>query len=62
MSIGPELLAHEERWLDSRSSRSTAGGSAGEIAGRFGGEDEGGLEHTLHENLIGVFGPIGAMG
>ncbi|KAK0367370.1 hypothetical protein LTR91_007371 [Friedmanniomyces endolithicus] len=63
MPTGPELLALEERWLDSGSNPSTAGGgSGGEDAGGFGDEDEGGLEDMLYGNLIGFFWPIGAMG
>ncbi|TKA74775.1 hypothetical protein B0A55_03864 [Friedmanniomyces simplex] len=59
MPSGPELLALEERWLDSGSSPSTAGG---EDAGGLDGEDVGGLEDMLYGNLIGFFWPIGAIG
>ncbi|KAK1820940.1 hypothetical protein LTR12_004652 [Friedmanniomyces endolithicus] len=63
MPIGPELLALEERWLDSGSNPSAAGGGGGgQEAGGFGDEDEGGLEDMLYGNLIGFFWPIGAMG
>lgn len=59
MPTGAELLALEERWLDSGSS--TAAGPAGDDAGGFGPEDAGGLEDMLWGNLIGFFWPIGAM-
>ncbi|KAK0948045.1 hypothetical protein LTR29_000569 [Friedmanniomyces endolithicus] len=63
MPTGPQLLALEERWLDSGSNPSAAGGSGGGgDAGGFGDEDEGGLEDMLYGNLIGFFWPIGAMG
>ena len=58
MPTGPELLALEERWLDSGSNAATAGA---EDTGGFGGEDAGGLEDMLYGNLIGFFWPIGAM-
>lgn len=58
MPTGPELLALEERWLDSGSNAATAG--AGDTGG-FGSEDVGGLEDMLYGNLIGFFWPIGAM-
>lgn len=59
MPTGPELLALEERWLDSGSNAATAGG--GEDTGGFGSEDAGGLEDMLYGNLIGFFWPVGAM-
>ncbi|EMC95219.1 hypothetical protein BAUCODRAFT_532297 [Baudoinia panamericana UAMH 10762] len=58
MPSGPELLALEERWLDSGSNAATAGS---EDAGGFGSEDAGGLEDMLYGNLIGFFWPVGAM-
>ncbi|KAK5175305.1 uncharacterized protein LTR77_000443 [Saxophila tyrrhenica] len=55
MPSGPELLALEERWLDNGHS------PAGDEAGGFVSEDEGGLEDMLYGNLTGFFWPIGAM-
>jgi len=60
MPSGPDLLALEERWLDSGSNTATAGAGA-EDAGGFGGEDSAGLEDMLYGNLIGFFWPMGAM-
>ncbi|KAK3116890.1 hypothetical protein LTR53_002260 [Teratosphaeriaceae sp. CCFEE 6253] len=59
MPTGAELLALEERWLDSGSNGATAGA---EDAGGFGGDDAGGLDDMLWGNLIGFFWPVGAMG
>ncbi|KAK5119382.1 hypothetical protein LTR85_007738 [Meristemomyces frigidus] len=58
MPSGPDLLALEERWLDSGSGTASAGDEA---AGGFVGEDAGGLEDMLYGNLIGFFWPVGAM-
>ena len=58
MPTGSELLALEERWLDT-SSNPAAGGA--EDSGGFGSEDAGGLEDLLYGNLIGFFWPVGAM-
>lgn len=59
MPTGPDLLALEERWLDSGSSPNIAPGDAD--AGGFVGEDAGGLEDMLYGNLIGFFWPIGGV-
>ena len=59
MPTGPELLALEERWLDSSSTPAPGGGT--DDRGGFGSEDFGGLEDMLYGNLIGFFWPIGAM-
>lgn len=56
---GMELLALEERWLDSGSS--PIGGGGASDAGGFGLEDTGALEDMLIGDLIGFFWPIGAM-
>ena len=58
MPTGPDLLALEERWLDSGSNTATAGT---DDTGGFGSEDAGGLEDMLYGNLIGFFWPVGAM-
>ncbi|KXT06548.1 hypothetical protein AC579_1178 [Pseudocercospora musae] len=58
MPTGQQLLALEERWLDS--GPNTAEGGTND-AGGFGAEDSGGLEDMLYGNLIGFFWPIGAM-
>jgi len=59
---GPELLALEERWLDSSaqgnpstSEADAAGGGLG-----FAAEDSGALEDMLWGNLMGFFWPLGA--
>ncbi|KAI7654155.1 hypothetical protein KC318_g13764 [Hortaea werneckii] len=59
MPSGPDLLALEERWLDSGSNAAAGGGEEG--AGGFNSEDAGGLEDMLYGNLIGFFWPMGAM-
>ncbi|RMY78040.1 hypothetical protein D0863_00934 [Hortaea werneckii] len=59
MPSGPDLLALEERWLDSGSNASAGGGEEG--AGGFNSEDAGGLEDMLYGNLMGFFWPMGAM-
>ncbi|KAF1821033.1 uncharacterized protein K489DRAFT_322884 [Dissoconium aciculare CBS 342.82] len=56
---GQELLALEERWLESGSS--PLGGGGGNESGGFGPEDTGALEDLLIGDLIGFFWPIGAM-
>lgn len=62
MPMGQELLAMEERWLDSGSGAGGGAGDRGGVdAGVFGPEDTGGLEDMLYGNLIGFFWPIGAM-
>ncbi|EME89459.1 uncharacterized protein MYCFIDRAFT_63030 [Pseudocercospora fijiensis CIRAD86] len=58
MPTGQQLLALEERWLDSGSNTAEDGTND---AGGFGAEDSGGLEDMLYGNLIGFFWPIGAM-
>lgn len=60
MPAGPDLLALEERWLDSSSSSADAAGGGADTGG-FGSEDAEGLEDMLYGNLIGFFWPIGAM-
>nr|POE65950.1 dsc e3 ubiquitin ligase complex subunit 3 [Quercus suber] len=50
MPSGPDLLALEERWLDSGSNAATAGA---DDTGGFGAEDAGGLEDLLYGNVIG---------
>ncbi|KAI7638628.1 hypothetical protein KC319_g14781, partial [Hortaea werneckii] len=59
MPSGPDLLALEERWLDSGSNAAAGGGEEG--AGGFNSEDAGGLEDMLYGNLMGFFWPMGAM-
>lgn len=56
MPTGSELLALEERWLDSGSSPAGGNGEGGAEEA-----DAGGLEDMLYGNLIGFFWPIGAM-
>ncbi|RMZ05413.1 hypothetical protein D0860_05971 [Hortaea werneckii] len=59
MPSGPDLLALEERWLDSGSNAAAGGGEEG--AGGFNSEDAGGLEDMLYGNLMGFFWPMGAI-